>query len=158
MSLDVPNILNKFSKTQRITALILLLITIIAISLGPSIIKGVAPDTKDLHNQIKEQRVEIDSLHHALIDQGDRIVDLNKKIVFNQQECTNSLAQREQEILQMIADLKKGFAPRTLQTEYYDTNDSGLVMMYMEVLPDPGREATYNALDALEKKVKKGCN
>jgi len=158
MSLDVPNILNKFSRKQRIIALVLLLITITVISLGPSIVKGFAPDNKELQVQIKEQRAEIDSLHHALIDQGDRIVDLNKKIVFNQQECTNSLAQREQEILQMITDLKKGFAPRTLQTEYYDTNDSGLVMMYMEVLPDPGRESTYNALDALEKKVKKGCN
>ena len=108
MSLDVPNILNKFSRKQRIIALVLLLITITVISLGPSIVKGFAPDNKELQVQIKEQRAEIDSLHHALIDQGDRIVDLNKKIVFNQQECTNSLAQREQEILQMITDLKKG--------------------------------------------------
>ena len=158
MSLDVPNILNKFSKTQRITALILLLIAIVAISLGPSIIEGYAPDNKELHLQIKEQRNEIDSLHHELLNHSDQIVQLNKKIVSNQQACTNSLAQREQEILQMISDLKKGFVPiRNMQTEYYDTNDSGLMMVHMEPLPDPSRENTYKALDDLEKRVKKGC-
>ena len=160
MALDVPNILSKFTKAQRITALVLLLFTIVILSLGPTIISSLAPDNKELHVRIKQQKTEIDSLNQEVLKQGQAIVDLNRKIVLNQQECTNTLTQREQEILQMIADFKSGFKPQqqTVHYESYNTDENGEVVLKMEMpAPPDTKKDTYQALDKLEKQIKNKC-
>ena len=55
MSFDITGILSKFTKAQRITALVLLLIATIAITLGPKLIESLAPDNTVLHRNLRLQ-------------------------------------------------------------------------------------------------------
>ena len=152
MSFDIPNILSKFTKTQRIVALVLLLGTTVVLTLGPSIIESLAPDNKSLHNTIKLQRKSIDSLNTDLFNQSQTILDLNRKIVTGQQECTNAMSQREAEIVQMIRGIKGSLnqVPELRMTTY---QDSGVAMM-MVPQERPDNSKMIKALNELEYKVK----
>lgn len=152
MSFDIPNILSKFTKTQRIVALVLLLGTTVVLTLGPSIIESLAPDNKSLHNTIKLQRKSIDSLNTDLFKQSQTILDLNRKIVAGQQECTNAMSQREAEIVQMIRGIKGSLnqVPESYTTTY---QDSGVAMM-MVPQERPDNSKMIKALNELEYKVK----
>lgn len=152
MSFDIPNILSKFTKTQRIVALVLLLGTTVVLTLGPSIIESLAPDNKSLHNTIKLQRKSIDSLNTDLFNQSQTILDLNRKIVAGQQECTNAMSQREAEIVQMIRGIKGSLnqVPELRMTTY---QDSGVAMM-MVPQERPDNSKMVQALNELEYKVK----
>ncbi len=153
MSFDIPNILSKFTKTQRIVALVLLLGTTVVLTLGPSIIESLAPDNKSLHNTIKLQRKSIDSLNTDLFKQSQTILDLNRKIVAGQQECTNAMSQREAEIVQMIRGIKGSLnqVPESYTTAY---QDSGVAMMMMPREVRPDNTKMIKALNELEYKVK----
>ncbi len=153
MSFDIPNILSKFTKTQRIVALVLLLGTTVVLTLGPSIIESLAPDNKSLHNTIKLQRKSIDSLNTDLFKQSQTILDLNRKIVAGQQECTNAMSQREAEIVQMIRGIKGSLnqVPESYTTTY---QDSGVAMMMMPREVRPDNTKMIKALNELEYKVK----
>ncbi len=152
MSFDIPNILSKFTKTQRIVALVLLLGTTVVLTLGPSIIESLAPDNKSLHNTIKLQRKSIDSLNTDLFNQSQTILDLNRKIVAGQQECTNAMTQREAEIVDMIRGIKGSLnqVPELRMTTY---QDSGVAMM-MVPQERPDNSKMIKALNELEYKVK----
>lgn len=152
MSFDIPNILSKFTKTQRIVALVLLLGTTVVLTLGPSIIESLAPDNKSLYNTIKLQRKSIDSLNTDLFNQSQTILDLNRKIVAGQQECTNAMSQREAEIVQMIRGIKGSLnqVPELRMTTY---QDSGVAMM-MVPQERPDNSKMIKALNELEYKVK----
>jgi hypothetical protein len=153
MSFDIPNILSKFTKTQRIVALVLLLGTTVVLTLGPSIIESLAPDNKSLHNTIKLQRKSIDSLNTDLFKQSQTILDLNRKIVAGQQECTNAMSEREAEIVQMIRGIKGSLnqVPESYTTTY---QDSGVAMMVMPREVRPDNTKMIKALNELEYKVK----
>ena len=153
MSFDIPNILSKFTKTQRIVALVLLLGTTVVLTLGPSIIESLAPDNKSLHNTIKLQRKSIDSLNTDLFKQSQTILDLNRKIVAGQQECTNAMSEREAEIVQMIRGIKGSLSqvPESYTTTY---QDSGVAMMEMPREVRPDNTKMIKALNELEYKVK----
>jgi hypothetical protein len=153
MSFDIPNILSKFTKTQRIVALVLLLGTTVVLTLGPSIIDSLAPDNKSLHNTIKLQRKSIDSLNTDLFKQSQTILDLNRKIVAGQQECTNAMSEREAEIVQMIRGIKGSLSqvPESYTTTY---QDSGVAMMVMPREVRPDNTKMIKALNELEYKVK----
>lgn len=154
MSFDIPNILSKFTKTQRIVALVLLLGTTVLLTLGPSIIESFAPDNKALHNTIKLQRKEIDSLNTDLFNQSQTILDLNKKIVAGQQECTNAMSQRETEIVQMIRGIRGSLTTPQPERVLKMAPDSGVAMMMMPPEPRQDNTKTIEALNQLEHKIK----
>lgn len=157
MSFDIPKILSKFTKTQRVVALVLLLVTTVALALGPSIIESLAPDNKTLHNTIKLQRKEIDSLNTNLYNQSQTILNLNKKIVSGQQECTNAMSQREAEIVEMIRGLKGSFS-QVPEVRVHNTirPDTGEQVMMMVIPQEPRQDNTkmLKALDQLEYNIK----
>ena len=154
MSFDIPNILSKFTKTQRIVALVLLLGTTVVLTLGPSIIESLAPDNKSLHNTIKLQRKEIDSLNTDLFNQSQTIIDLNRKIVLGQQECTNAMTQRETEIVQMIRGIKGSLTTPQPERLLKMAPDSGVAMMMIPPEPRQDNTKMLEALNQLEYKVK----
>jgi len=98
-------ILSKFSIKQRITALIILSIVFIIITLGPIIIKTLDPGTKDLKIRIDNQDKEIIRLNKYIDTTNIKIYSLNQTIIQNQEECTNRVVQREQEITKMIDNM-----------------------------------------------------
>jgi hypothetical protein len=134
-------------------ALVLLLGTTVVLTLGPSIIESLAPDNKSLHSTIKLQRKAIDSLNTDLFDQSQTILDLNRKIVSGQQECTNAMSVREAEIVQMIRGIKGSLSqvPELRMTTFQDT---GVVMMVMPPEPRQDNTKMIKALNELEYKVK----
>ena len=56
-------------------------------------------ELKKLKEDNKEQQSQIDSLNV-------KVIKLNKVIISNQEQCTNNMVQREEEILRMIAELQ----------------------------------------------------
>ena len=151
MSFDITNILSKFSRTQRILALVLLLVASVTIALGPTLIKSLAPDNTLLHKQIKIQRREIDSLSVELFNQSQTIIQLNKSIILNQQECTNAMSQREAEIVTILKQAKTALQPpvhhESMQIE--NGNDELRLMMTSSAQPD-----NKDALQILDKAIK----
>ncbi len=154
MSFDIPNILSKFTRTQRIVALVLLLGTTVTLTLGPSIIDSFAPDNKSLHNAIKLQRKQIDSLNIDLFNQSQTILDLNRKIVSGQQECTNAMSQREAEIVDLIRGIKRSLITTQPERFLNIAPDSGVSMMIMPPEPVQDNAKMLKALNELEYKVK----
>ena len=154
MSFDITGILSKFTKAQRITALVLLLIATIAITLGPKLIESLAPDNTVLHRNLRLQRKQIDSLNIELFDQSQTIIDLNRKIVFQQQECTNAMSERENEIVAMIKGMKSSLTPK--HVEYHSTSfdDSSGVSMMLKMRPEEDNSKTIDMLNKLETKIK----
>jgi len=158
MSFDITGILSKFTKAQRITALVLLLIATVAITLGPKLIDSLAPDNTVLHRNLKLQRKQIDSLNIELFDQSQTIIDLNRKIVFQQQECTNAMSVRESEIIEMIRAAKGQLVPKPRTNSYatYDPNDT-MPRVSAMIMPEPVQDNSkaIDMLNKLETKIKK---
>ncbi len=158
MSFDITGILSKFTKAQRITALILLLIATVAITLGPKLIDSLAPDNTVLLRNLKLQRHQIDSLNVEMYKQGQSIIDLNRRLVFQQQECTNAMTQRESEIIDMIKGMKSSLTPRHVQNAYvsYPDNDT-MPRVSAMIISEPVQDNSkvIDMLNKLETKIKK---
>jgi hypothetical protein len=88
----ISSILEKFSKPQRIMALLLLLLTITIISVGPSITKNLKSSCDELKLRIKSQEEQITEL-------TIRVNQRNKEVLDNQKECTEQLILKEKEIV-----------------------------------------------------------
>ena len=159
MSFDITGILSKFTKAQRITVLVLLLVATIAITLGPKLIESLAPDNTVLHRNLKLQRHQIDSLNVELFNQGQDIIKLNRQLIFQQQECTNAMGTREAEIIEMIRGMKSSLTPKHVEHAYVDYNDNDTVhvlkMSMMSAPTQPDNSKVLDMLNKLETKIKK---
>ena len=87
---SLANILKTLTPAQRLLALAILLLSIVAITLGPGYINRNNCD--DLYPIIKQQKTEI-----AL---------LSKEILDVQKECTQNSLQREREIREIVLQLE----------------------------------------------------
>ncbi len=95
----IPEILEKFTLTQRILALLMLLMTIVLITLGPKLIDALTTSNTECISETKRQSVRITYL--------EKVVDtLDMKIIKNQRRYTNESAQREAEFIAMLDELK----------------------------------------------------
>jgi cell division protein FtsL len=93
-------ILKTITPTQRLLALCMLILAVVIITIGPKFIDSVTKDTEELKVKINYQRTEINDL-------TVRVNDLNKQLLVNQSECTNSLIAKEKEILEIVNDIEK---------------------------------------------------
>lgn len=87
------------------TALIILCIVLIIVTLGSLFIKTLDPGTKDLKTRIDNQDKEIKRLNSNINSAYQQIYSLNQTIILNQRQCTNQIVQRENEITKIIDDL-----------------------------------------------------
>ena len=87
---SLANILKTLTPAQRLWALSILLLSIVAITLGPNYIGRNNCD--DLYPIIKQQKAEIASL--------------NQEILAVQRECTKNSLDREREIRQIVLELE----------------------------------------------------
>jgi len=95
----IKDILIEFDKKHRMKVLILLLVFLVIVILGQKYLEIQNPELKKLKEDNKEQQSQIDSLNV-------KVIKLNKVIISNQEQCTNNMVQREEEILRMIAELQ----------------------------------------------------
>ena len=77
------------------------------------------------------------------------MVDLNRQIIFNQQECTNSIVEREKEIMIIINGMKNTLK---YQNQKYAVRDSVSLESTSRVIV---QDNSYRTLCDLEKKIKK---
>lgn len=89
----ISEIISHFTAPQRILALLLLLLSIIVVSVGPSYIDAITLNQEEYVQEIKKQK-KLNKLF------GDEIDTLNDKLIRNQRECTDDILQRERELLE----------------------------------------------------------
>ena len=91
----IAEILSQFSTPQKVIALSLILLSIVIITLGPSIIES----NEELTEEIVNKNNKIKSLE----------IELNKKdstIRIEQKSCTNEILEREKQFISMLDDLQ----------------------------------------------------
>lgn len=93
-------ILKTITPTQRLLALCILILAVVIITVGPKFIDSVTKDTEELKTKISSQRTEINDLTL-------RVNELNKQLLANQSECTNSLIAKEREILDIVVEIER---------------------------------------------------
>lgn len=93
-------ILKTITPTQRLLALCILILAVVVITVGPKFIDSVTKDTEELKTKITAQRTEINDLTL-------RVNELNKQLLANQSECTNSLIAKEREILDIVVEIER---------------------------------------------------
>ena len=86
----ISEILGKFTQGQRILALLIVLLSIILITLGPSLIKD--NDCADVYTELEKQRADI--------------LKLNRELVDVQITANNERIAREKEIAEIVQMIK----------------------------------------------------
>ena len=86
----ISEILGKFTQSQRILALLIVLFSVILITLGPSLIKD--NDCNDVYVELNKQRQELLRLNNELVDV--------------QVEANNERIKREKEIAEILEMIK----------------------------------------------------
>lgn len=89
----ISEIISHFTAPQRILALLLLLLSIVLITVGPSYIDSITLNKDEYMSEIKKQK-ELNKIFSNEID------TLNKQLIYNQRKCTNDIIQREREFLE----------------------------------------------------------
>ena len=149
MKFDVQQILTTLTRRQRMTGLIILVLATIIIFVLPSYFKSISPETEELKKTILFQQTQIDTLSNNLLFQNRRLVDLNRQIIFNQEECTNKIVEREKEIMIIIEGMKNTLK---YQNQKYTVRDSVLLESIPRVI---FQDNSYKTLCDLEEKIKK---
>jgi hypothetical protein len=149
MKFDVQQILTTLTRRQRMTGLVILVLAAITIFVLPQYFKSISPETEELKKTISFQQTQIDTLSNNLLFQNRRLVDLNRQIIFNEQECTNRIVEREKEIMIIIEGMKNTLK---YQSQKITIRDSLLLESTPRVIV---QDNSYKTLCDLEEKIKK---
>ena len=149
MKFDVQQILTTLTRRQRMTGLVILVLAAITIFVLPQYFKSISPETEELKKTISFQQTQIDTLSNNLLFQNRRLVDLNRQIIFNEQECTNRIVEREKEIMIIIEGMKNTLK---YQSQTITIRDSLLLESTPRVIV---QDNSYKTLCDLEEKIKK---
>jgi len=161
----ISEILKSFTPAQRITALLILVFSIIILTLGPSIIKTNTSSCDELVVRVKSQETQI-------IELNKRVNELNNELIQGQKECTDNLIAKQKEIMDIVngmisdVELKKCETnrPKKLmkQVRNPDFSDSQQPEMRMEQMAPPpappikeSNDDMLNQLKALKRKIQK---
>lgn len=129
----ISEILSKFTQSQRVSALLILLFSIVIISIGPKIVESVTSSNEELELRVESQNTQI-------IQLNKRVNELNNQIIENQRECTNTIVDREMEIMSQISDLENRIKKETNKIKI-NTNRFNMVVREENSDPDRPRVA-----------------
>lgn len=104
---NISEIISKFTQPQRIIALLLVLLSIVVITLGPSLIDNNTKDCGDLEVIVNSQKERIIKNNDEIGVLMGKVSDLQRQVINNQQECTDNIVNREKEIYNQIEQLKR---------------------------------------------------
>lgn len=149
MKFDVQQILSTLTRRQRMTGLVILVIAAILIFVLPPYFKSISPETEALKGTISFQQGQIDTLNSNLVLQNQKLVELNRQIITNQQECTDRIVEREKEIMSIIDEMKTSLKYRS---QNLSIRDSVMVEYSPRIINE---DNSYETLCDLEKKIKK---
>jgi TolA-binding protein len=96
----ISQILKSFTPGQRILALLILVISIIMITLGPSFINSNTNTCDELTIRLKSQEQQI-------VELNQRVNELNTQLLTGQKECTDNLISKQKEIMDIVNGMIK---------------------------------------------------
>jgi TolA-binding protein len=96
----ISQILKSFTPGQRILALLILVISIIMITLGPSFINSNTNTCNELTIRLKSQEQQI-------VELNKRVNELNTQLLTGQKECTDNLISKQKEIMDIVNGMIK---------------------------------------------------
>jgi TolA-binding protein len=141
----ISEIIGKFSMTQRITALVVLLIAITTITLGPSILDAVSQDNEELNLKVERQR-------RQLILLSNEVDSLTFVIRKNQRDCTNQIIEREEEIYSQLDRLERELRSRNRNLSMIQS-DTIVASMKVRVV-DNSMDDMMNGIKKIKKDIK----
>jgi hypothetical protein len=144
----IAEIIGKISVAQRIWALVFVLISIVVVTLGPSLLDVLSQDNEELNLKVERQRKQIISL-------SLEVDSLNYSIIRNQRECTNRIVEREQEIWDEIDRLERMIRSQNQMIVEPRTGSNGDENIPLPMyLPDNSNEHMVNGLKKIKKNIK----
>ena len=141
----ISEIIGKFSMTQRITALVVLLIAITTITLGPSILDAVSQDNEELNLKVERQRRQLILLNNEV----DSLTFVIRK---NQRDCTNQIIEREEEIYAQLDRLERELRLRNRNLSMIQS-DTIVASMKVRVV-DNSMDDMMNGIKKIKKDIK----
>ena len=96
----ISQILKSFTPGQRILALLILVISIVTITLGPSFINSNTSTCDELTIRLKSQEQQI-------VELNQRVSELNTQVLTGQKECTDNLIAKQKEIMDIVNGMIK---------------------------------------------------
>ena len=96
----ISQILKSFTPGQRILALLILVVSIIMLTLGPSFINSNTNTCDELTVRLKSQEQQI-------IELNQRVNELNTQLLTGQKECTDNLISKQKEIMDIVNGMIK---------------------------------------------------
>jgi TolA-binding protein len=141
----ISEIIGKFSITQRITALVVLLIAITTITLGPSILDAVSQDNEELNLKVERQRRQLTFLSNEV----DSLTFIIRK---NQRDCTNQIIEREEEIYAQLDRLERELRSRNRKLSMI-TSDTIVDSRPVRVI-DNSMDDMMNGIKKIKKDIK----
>ena len=141
----ISEIIGKFSITQRITALVVLLIAITTITLGPSILDAVSQDNEELNLKVERQRRQLTFLSNEV----DSLTFIIRK---NQRDCTNQIIEREEEIYAQLDRLERELRSRNRKLSMI-TSDTIVASGPVRVI-DNSMDDMMNGIKKIKKDIK----
>lgn len=146
----VSEIISKISPGQRVIALLLLLLSIVAISLGPSYIDAASLDQEEFNAQISRQTVKIKNLEIA-------VDSLDVALMQGQRSCTDMMVTREKEFYKMLDEIKRDLraaSPPRIVHERLITHDTLMMMQIPEPQPlRPDNSTLIRKIDKMQKSI-----
>jgi hypothetical protein len=103
----ISDILNQFNSSQKITALLIVLISIISITVGPTLIDAAFTDCEELSVKVKNLRDDLEYEKKESRKLRDYTDTLNKRIRISAIECTDEIVRREKELLWQIERIER---------------------------------------------------
>lgn len=105
----ISQILKSFTPGQRILALLILVMSIVMITLGPSFINSNT-------NTCDELTIRLKSQENQIIELNQRVNELNTQLLSGQKECTDNLIAKQREIMDMVNGMIKDAEHSNKQT------------------------------------------
>ena len=152
---SVSDILDKFTKGQRMFALAMILICATVITMGPSLVESITLNEEETDRKISDQKREIITLSSS-------VDSLSTVIRVNQMNCTNSILERESQFIAMLDQLKsesiKRETVRKLTTESYQMTDSlqiggEFIKSENRKITAPNYEPLSNLIDCMKQEI-----
>lgn len=105
----ISQILKSFTQGQRILALLILVVSIVTITLGPSLINSNTSTCDELTIRLKSQEQQI-------VELNQRVNELNTQVLTGQKECTDNLISKQKEIMDIVNGMIKDAEHTNKQT------------------------------------------
>jgi hypothetical protein len=115
-------ILEKFTVSQRIGVLVILVLTVLMIYIGPKYLELRGVDVEAFEKVIQRQRIINQDLNNE-------IYELNVMVIENQKQCTKVYIEREKELYEKMVHLEQLVRDMNKNRTHYDMRLSKSIVM-----------------------------